>query len=92
MVQHPEVLWAQRSSDTDADKNFLLVTVNLPDIIESSLEYSLTATSISFKANAGLQDREYAFDLDFFAEVYPELSTKRLNTRALNLVIRKKEK
>lgn len=73
MSTHPEVLWAQRSSETDEEKvryyiivfqfnlahcwclfqNFLYVTINLPDIVESSLEYTLTATSISFKAKAG---------------------------------------
>jgi len=34
-------------------QNILFVTVNLPDIIVSSLEYILTETSISFKAKAG---------------------------------------
>jgi hypothetical protein len=76
MSTHPEVLWAQRSSETDASKvrtdAFFLplrehltisivgsvqcvvfLTVNLPDIIESSLQYNLTATSLSFKAKAG---------------------------------------
>jgi len=61
MVQHPEVLWAQRSSDTDEEKNILYVTVNLPDIKESSLEYNLTLKSISFKAKAGSpQEKEFA--------------------------------
>lgn len=77
---HPEVLWAQRSSDGDeakvraqplslecvaielyslyalvslSNQNVLLVTVNLPNIQESTLKYELTPTSISFKATVG---------------------------------------
>lgn len=74
---HPEVLWAQRSSETDEAKvrvffrsliisvvatttdasndyqNILYLTINLPDIIESSLKVNLTATGISLEAKAG---------------------------------------
>lgn len=73
MTQHPEVLWAQRSSETNEEKvstpktsrsdvtyaiipkkkNVLYVTVNLPDIQESTLVYDLTPTSISVKAKSG---------------------------------------
>ncbi|KAF9478724.1 HSP20-like chaperone [Pholiota conissans] len=92
MVQHPEVLWAQRSSESEEEKNILYITVNLPDIQESSLEYNLTPTSISFKAKASPQEKEYAFALDFFSEVVPEKSSKKLNSRSFNLVLRKKDK
>ncbi|KJA29359.1 hypothetical protein HYPSUDRAFT_127652 [Hypholoma sublateritium FD-334 SS-4] len=100
MVQHPEVLWAQRSSGSDEEKNIVYITVNLPDIKESSLEYNLTPESISFKAKAGsyatifadpIEEKEYAFVLDLFAEVVPEKSGQKLNSRSFNLVIRKKE-
>ncbi|KAK7029683.1 p23 chaperone protein wos2 [Paramarasmius palmivorus] len=96
MPQHPEVLWAQRSNKTDAAKNIVYLTVNLPDIQESTLEYELTPTNISFKARAGdaskgIEEKDYAFDLEFFSEVIPEESSKRLTSRSLNLVLRKKE-
>ncbi|KAF9258614.1 HSP20-like chaperone [Marasmius fiardii PR-910] len=96
MPTHPEILWAQRSSDTDATKNIVYFTVNLPNIQESSLQYKLTPTSISFKATAGdaakgIDEKEYEFDFDFFSEVVPEESSKRLTSRSLYLVLRKKE-
>jgi hypothetical protein len=79
MSKHPEVLWAQRSSDTSNEKvciaasihpgilldavllclsnsfrqNILYVTINLPDIVESTLKYDLEPTGLSFKAQAG---------------------------------------
>ena len=41
MVQHPEVLWAQRSSDSDAEKVglFLILLDHYSDL---SLEYHLS--------------------------------------------------
>ncbi|KAL0581402.1 p23 chaperone protein wos2 [Marasmius crinis-equi] len=96
MPQHPEVLWAQRSSSSEAPKNIVYLTVNLPNIKESTLKYDLTPTKISFKATAGdaskgIDEKDYEFDLEFFAEVDAEESTKRLTSRSLNLVLRKKE-
>ncbi|KAJ7748498.1 HSP20-like chaperone [Mycena maculata] len=92
---HPEVLWAQRSSESDEAKNVVYLTVNLPDIQESSLEYTLEPTKISFKAKSGNaktgSEKDYAFNLEFFAEIVPEKSSKRLTTRSLYLILRKKE-
>ncbi|KAG8220170.1 HSP20-like chaperone [Butyriboletus roseoflavus] len=92
MSKHPEVLWAQRSSASMPEKNVIFLTINLPDITESTLKYTLTSTSLSFKANAGSGEHaDYAFELDFFAEVDPEISSNRLTSRSFAAVIRKKE-
>ncbi|KAF5377303.1 hypothetical protein D9615_006380 [Tricholomella constricta] len=97
MTQHPEVLWAQRSSETADEKNVVYLTVNLPDIQEQTLVYDLTPTSISFKArhgnsSKGISEKDYEFNLELFAEVVPELSTKKLTTRSFSVTLRKKEK
>ncbi|KAF8887773.1 HSP20-like chaperone [Infundibulicybe gibba] len=97
MTQHPEVLWAQRSSESDEAKNVLYMTVNLPDIQESTLQYDLQPTKLTLKTKTGdpskgIQVKEFEFELEFFAEVVPELSTKKLTTRSFNLTLRKKEK
>ena len=34
-------------------QNIIYLTVNVPDVVESSLEYALTPTALSFKATAG---------------------------------------
>ncbi|KDQ54823.1 hypothetical protein JAAARDRAFT_209038 [Jaapia argillacea MUCL 33604] len=96
MVAHPEVLWAQRSSDKDETKNIVYVTIHLPDVIPSSLDYKLTPTTISLTATAGnaakgIAEKDYAFSFDLYGEVVPEKSTKRLNSRDLLLVLRKKD-
>ncbi|PPQ69876.1 hypothetical protein CVT24_003211 [Panaeolus cyanescens] len=74
MPQHPDVLWAQRSSET------------------IDYMYKITSTSIHFKAKAGTEGNEYAFDLDFFSEIDVENSTSKLNDRSFSATLRKKEK
>ncbi|KAF9817465.1 hypothetical protein IEO21_03422 [Rhodonia placenta] len=97
MPVHPEVLWAQRSSEIDEKKNVLYATINLADIKPETLEYNLTPTSISFKARAGnadkgIEEKDYEFNFDLYAEVVPEESGKSLSSRAFAIVLRKKEK
>ncbi|KAH7916496.1 HSP20-like chaperone [Hygrophoropsis aurantiaca] len=89
---HPEILWAQRSSDSDPARNIVYLTVNLPDIKPESLTYDLTPTSINFKASAGAtESKDYEFSLELFGEIIPEESKKTLTTRSLTAVLRKKE-
>ena len=53
-------------------QNIVYLTVNLPDIQESSLVSDLQPTFLDFKATAGAA-KEYAFRLDFFEEIVPEV-------------------
>ncbi|KAK6824176.1 hypothetical protein RU639_004969 [Aspergillus parasiticus] len=94
MATHPEVLWAQRSSDSDAQRNVIYLTVNLPQIQESSLTYDLKPGSLSFSATSGdgIHEGKYAFDMPFYKEVDPEHSNRKLTTRSLKFVLRKKDK
>ncbi|KAG1777347.1 HSP20-like chaperone [Suillus placidus] len=90
MTTHPEVLWAQRSSDSVADKNIVWLTVNVPDIDETSLQYKLTSTDVSFKAESKTDQRAYAFSLPLFDEVDTEASLSKLSSRSFTAVLRKK--
>ncbi|KAF8634007.1 hypothetical protein AX15_001181 [Amanita polypyramis BW_CC] len=97
MPTHPEVLWAQRSSRTDDAKNVIYLTINLPDIQDSTLKYDLQTTSLTFEARAGnvtkgIEENDYAFKLDLHQEIIPEQSKAKLTSRSFNLVLHKKEK
>ncbi|MFI5807714.1 p23/wos2 family protein [Streptomyces sp. NPDC051561] len=93
MSTHPEVLWAQRSSDTDESWNVVYLTVNLPGIQEETLRFDLQPTRVTFSASAGrgTDRRDYAFDLELYADIVPERSTKTLSARGLSLVLQKRE-
>lgn len=88
------VLWAQRSSDSDATKNVIYLTVNLPKIQEHSLNCDLKPGRLSFSATSedGIHDGQYGFDLPFYKEVDPEHSSSKLSSRSLFFVLRKKDK
>ncbi|KAI6111928.1 HSP20-like chaperone [Pisolithus croceorrhizus] len=95
MSVHPEVLWAQRSSASVEEKNVVYLMINLPNIDQSSLKFELTSTGINFEADAGnpgTPAKRYAFSLDFYSEIVPDLSTKRLSDRSYFIILRKKEK
>ncbi|KAI6133412.1 HSP20-like chaperone [Pisolithus croceorrhizus] len=96
MSTHPEVLWAQRSSESDDSKNVIYLTVSLPNIDEPSLKYDLTPTSIKFEADAraatNAETKHYEFSLDLYDDIIPELSKHKLTSRSFTAVLRKKNK
>lgn len=67
---------------------------NLPPLPETKLD--LTETGFDFKAKAGdaargIAEKEYAFHLDFFAEIDPKESKIHQSSKSLYLILRKKE-
>lgn len=87
----PEVLWAQRSSATDAEKNVLYVTLSVPDVPASSAKLNLTSTSISFTGTSETKKVEYKVDLELYAEIDVEKSKTHHSARGVDMVLRKKE-
>lgn len=87
-AQVPEVRWAQRSSESEHEKNLVFLTIVTPDIVKP--EISIQAKKIVVKG-ADKHGKTYNLDLDLYAEIEPE-STKQRNTD-LNLffVLQKKE-
>jgi len=98
MATHPEIFWAQRSSASDDAKNLVYLTINVPDLDESTVKLDLTNTSISFKATAKhleqgqVHEKAYEFSLDFYSEIIEVPTTRLLTSRHLSLTLRKKEK
>ncbi|KAJ9118662.1 hypothetical protein QFC22_003882 [Naganishia vaughanmartiniae] len=92
---HPEILYAQRSSETDAEKNIIYVTIQAPDV-QGEPELKIEPTKISFHAKTGdaskgVPEREYEFALDLYDEIIPEETKKSVSSRAIVLILRKKQ-
>ncbi|KAI9055944.1 hypothetical protein LZ554_000879 [Drepanopeziza brunnea f. sp. 'monogermtubi'] len=87
----PEVLWAQRSSKTDEAKNFIYITISVPDVQKSNLKLDVKSQSLTFTGHSDSLKRDYHLDLTFWGEI-DEKETK-INHTAKNvaLVLRKKE-
>ncbi|KAI9375226.1 HSP20-like chaperone [Aspergillus egyptiacus] len=87
---HPEVTWAQRSSATDAERNYLYVSIKAPDVARSDAKLDLTAKNVTFSGNSK-KGVKYEVSLDLFAEIEPENSKVNHSDREVELVLRKKE-
>ncbi|KAK6350522.1 Prostaglandin E synthase 3 (Cytosolic) [Orbilia javanica] len=85
----PEVIWAQRSNPSTADKNVVYVTILQSDVSKDKLKLDLTPTSLSYKG-VTTKGKEYSFKIDFFEEIDVENSRNIHTDRATECIIRKK--
>ncbi|KAH0563059.1 hypothetical protein GP486_002378 [Trichoglossum hirsutum] len=87
----PEVLWAQRSSASEAAKNTIYLTISTPDVSASSLDLKLTPTGLTFTGYSETKKITYHVELEFFKEIDVENSKTIHTARDVELVLRKKE-
>lgn len=85
------VTWAQRSSESDPERNYVFLTIVAADVPESDLKLDLQPTKLSFKGTSTSKKVTYAVDLEFFAEIDPKESKIQHSGRDVTLVLRKKE-
>lgn len=87
----PEVLWAQRSSKTDAAKNTIYLTISVPDVQPSKLKLELKPQSLKFAGHSDSLKRDYHLELEFYAEVDEAESKINHTAKNIEMVLRKKE-
>jgi len=87
----PEVLWAQRSNKTDAAKNFIYLTITVPDVKPASLILSLKPQGLTFSGHSDSLKRDYHVELEFYAEIDEKESKINHTAKNVELVLRKKE-
>ncbi|KAL8660809.1 MAG: hypothetical protein Q9202_006182 [Teloschistes flavicans] len=85
----PEVTWAQRSSATDAEKNFIYLTIAAPDC--AKIDVDLKLTSLTFTGHSETKETTYHVALEFYAEIDVENSKTHHTSRDVFFVLRKKE-
>lgn len=87
----PEVLWAQRSSNTDAAKNHVFLTLMVSDVSEKEMKLDLQPTKLTFTGTSTSKKVTYHVELEFYAEIDPKESRIHHTGRDIELVLRKKE-
>lgn len=91
----PQVLWAQRSSETDADENYLLITISVPDCENPSVKIESDSLDFSSKSKGHVGDEathQYHLHIDFFKEITPDKTLHKIaNGQHYFLKIYKKE-
>ncbi|KAI0432647.1 HSP20-like chaperone [Xylaria sp. FL1042] len=87
----PEVLWAQRSSSTDPEKNFIYLTISVPDVPKENLKLDLQPTSLTFHGYSETLKRTYHLEISFYAEIDPAESKINHTARNVEMKLRKKD-
>lgn len=87
----PEVLWAQRSSSSEPEKNVIYLTISVPDVPASSMKIDLKPTSLTFTGYSETKKATYHVELEFYGEIDVENTKKNLTPRDVEFVLRKKE-
>lgn len=87
-AQVPEVKWAQRSSETDHEKNIVYLTIVTPDIVKP--EISIESKKIVVKGS-DKHGKSYHLDLDLYAEIDAEKTKQRNTDLNLFFILQKKE-
>ena len=83
------VLWAQRSHKDDPTKNYIYVTISVPDVAAPKID--IQSSSLSFTGHSDSLKRDFHVVLDFYAEI--DTAETKVNHTAKNIqfVLRKKE-
>lgn len=87
----PLVLWAQRSSDADASKNFVYLTISVPDVSKDELKLDLKPTGLTFTGTSSSLKRKYHVELEFYGEIDPAESKINHTSKNVEMKLQKKE-
>ncbi|KAF1821608.1 HSP20-like chaperone, partial [Dissoconium aciculare CBS 342.82] len=85
------VTWAQRSSTTEAEKNHVFLSINVPDVDPKKIKLDIQPTSLDFTGHSESKKADYHVKLEFYAEIDPSASKVNHSARAVELVLQKKE-
>ncbi|KAH7146416.1 HSP20-like chaperone [Dactylonectria macrodidyma] len=88
---YPEVLWAQRSSIADAEKNFVYLTITAPDVPKSDIKLDLKPTGLTFTGTSTTLKKTFHLDVEFYAEIVPEASRINHTGKNIEMKLQKKE-
>lgn len=83
------MLWAQRSSTTEPERNYVYLTISAPDVLK--IDVDLKPTSLSFTGHSDTKKTTYHVELELFAEIDVENSKTNHTSRDVEFVLRKKE-
>lgn len=91
LTNPPPVLWAQRSSAADPEKNFVYLTISVPDVPASNLKLDLKPTGLTFTGHSDSLKRTYHLELEFYAEIDEANSNINHTGKNVEMKLRKKE-
>lgn len=85
------VLWAQRSSSSEPEKNYIYLTIGVPDVPPKSLKLDLKPTSLTFTGKSDTKKTTYHLEMQFYSEIDVENSKTHHTPANIQMILRKKE-
>ena len=85
------MLWAQRSSETDAEKNYVLLTISVPDVPPKSLKLDLQSNKLTFTGPSESKKTTYHLEIEFYGEVDVDNSKTHHTPANITMILRKKD-
>lgn len=85
------VLWAQRSSASEPEKNIVYLTISVPDVPKSAAKLELKPNGVFFTGTSDTKKLTYHVDLELFGEIDVKASKTNHTPRDIEFVLRKKE-
>jgi len=83
------VLWAQRSSASEPEKNVIYLTISATDV--PKIDVDLKSTSLTFTGTSTTKKTTYHLELEFWGEIDVENSKTHHTSSKVEFVLRKKE-
>ena len=83
--------WAQRSSETEAEKNHVFLTISVPDVSKEKIKLDIQPQSLSFEGYSETKKATYAVKLEFYDQIDPSASKINHTPRDVEMVLQKKE-
>lgn len=87
----PEVTWAQRSSTADPEKNFVYVTIVVPNVPKDNLKLDIKDQSVTFTGHSDTLKRTYHVELELFGVVDPDKTKIHHTDMKIEIKLQKKE-
>ncbi|ORY55094.1 HSP20-like chaperone [Pseudomassariella vexata] len=85
------VLWAQRSSKSDPEKNFVYLTISVPDVPASNIKLDLKPEGLTFEGRSDSLKRSYHLELSFYDKIDPDHSKINHTSRNVEMRLRKQD-
>ena len=88
-TDNTSVSWAQRSSSSDPERNYITLTIGAPDVEKPSID--LKPNSLTFTGHSETKKTTYHVELEFYGEIDVENSKTHATSANVSFLLRKKE-
>jgi stalled ribosome rescue protein Dom34 len=82
---------AQRSSGAEPEKNYIYLTISVPDVAKKALKLELEPTGLTFTGTSDTKKTTYHLDIEFYEEIDVESSKTNHSEKEIEMILRKKK-